>query len=114
MKKEKALIIVIVALIINFTSSAQVGIGTSTPDGSSILDLTSTSQGVLAPRMTSAQRTAIASPAEGLLVFDTDESSFYFFNASSWTKLIGENRVNDYTGWADYVDGTYTSANPLV
>jgi hypothetical protein len=44
------------------------GLGTTTPTASALLDMTSTSQGLLAPRMTKAQRDAIASPATGLLI----------------------------------------------
>ncbi|TNJ42166.1 hypothetical protein KFZ70_15375 [Tamlana fucoidanivorans] len=92
---------------------AQVGIGTTSPDVSSILEIESTTQGLLTPRMTSVQRVAIVSPAQGLLVFDTDEDAFYFFDGTNWVKLISENSINDYTGWADYTDGTYTSASPF-
>lgn len=74
--------------------NAQIGIGTTTPNPSSILDIESTSQGVLTPRMTTAQRTSIASPAEGLLVFDTDESAFYYYDAASWVKL-GDSETRD-------------------
>ena len=93
---------------------SQVGVGTTNPDPSAVLDITSTSQGVLTPRMATAQRTAISNPADGLLVFDTDEDSFYYYNSTvaSWVKLISENAVGDYTGWADYTDGTYTTASP--
>ncbi len=68
---------------------SQVGINTdnSTPDASAILDIKSTEKGVLVPRLTSAQRTAIASPATGLLVFDTDTESFWFKGASAWLEL---------------------------
>lgn len=48
-----------------------VGINT-TPDPSAMLDVSSTDKGMLVPRMTTAQRLAIPSPAESLLVFDTD------------------------------------------
>ncbi|MCF7560890.1 hypothetical protein L3X39_09610 [Sabulilitoribacter multivorans] len=94
--------------------NSQIGIGTTTPHASSILDITSTTQGVLTPRMTTAQRTAIATPADGLLVYDTDEDSFYFYDGVSWVRLGGGNNSNDYTGWGDYVDGVYTSASPLT
>lgn len=50
---------------------AQVGINTSTPNASAALDIESTSKGILIPRMTSAQRLAISSPAPGLMVYDT-------------------------------------------
>jgi hypothetical protein len=59
-----------------------------TGQASSVLDVKSTAKGFLAPRMTSAQRTAIASPADGLLVYQTDGlKGFYFYNASAWTML---------------------------
>lgn len=53
---------------------AQVGIGNTNPDVSSMLDITSTSKGLLTPRMTTAQRIAISNPANGLMVYDLDES----------------------------------------
>jgi hypothetical protein len=69
--------------------SAQVGIGTDSPSASSILDVDSTTEGVLLPRMTSAQRNAIPDPGNGLTVFDTDQQSYYFYNSSesSWERL---------------------------
>jgi hypothetical protein len=72
--------------------SAQVGIGTITPHASSVLDVSSTTQGMLTPRMTSAQRLAIAAPADGLMVYDTDLKSFYHYNLAitSWN-LISSN-----------------------
>lgn len=57
-------------------------------NSSAILDVSSSTQGALMPRMTSAQRTAISSPATGLLVYQTDGSSgFYYYNGSAWTSL---------------------------
>ena len=53
------------------TANAQVGIGTTTPDASAILDLKSENKGFLPPRMTTAQRDAISSPAEGLTIYNT-------------------------------------------
>jgi hypothetical protein len=50
---------------------AQVGIGTTTPDTSSALDISSSSQGFLMPRLTTTQRDLIASPAVGLMIYNT-------------------------------------------
>ncbi|WP_412559815.1 hypothetical protein [Winogradskyella sp. MIT101101] len=84
----------LIALFISFNSFAQVGIGTLTPDESSMLDVSSTSKGMLAPRMTSAQRIAISNPANGLLVFDTTENSFYYYSSSQWVNLKSKTRDN--------------------
>ena len=65
-----------------------VGIGTNTPDASAILELQTTNKGMLAPRMTTAQRISIASPANALLVYDTNfDCFFYFTTASGWISL---------------------------
>ena len=57
------------------------------PDNSAMLDVSATNKGMLVPRMTTAQRTLIASPAKGLLVFDTDNNSFWFYNGTGWVNL---------------------------
>ena len=77
----------IAVLCTGMSISAQVGIGTENPDASAILELDSDSQGMLTPRMTSAQRMGIASPAEGLMVYDTDEDLFYYYTTGTWTPL---------------------------
>ncbi|SDG40703.1 hypothetical protein [Psychroflexus sediminis] len=80
----------ICALLLCFQFTlAQVGIGTDTPSTSSILDVESTTAGVLFPRMTTGQRTAITSPANGLTVFDTDIQAYLFYNAieATWERL---------------------------
>jgi hypothetical protein len=58
------------------------------PNSSAMLDVQSTIKGMLIPRMTTTQRTAIASPATGLLVFDNTTGSFWFKSASKWVELI--------------------------
>ncbi|MCU0374435.1 MAG: tail fiber domain-containing protein [Chitinophagaceae bacterium] len=65
----------------------QVGIGTPTPAASAVLDVSSTTRGLLPPRMTAAQRNAIASPANGLIVFDTDSAALMVRSAGGWLRL---------------------------
>ncbi|QIE59449.1 cell wall anchor protein [Rasiella rasia] len=96
MKKLVIYLCIICTSLATFTSLAQVGIGTVSPDASSALDISSTTQGLLAPRMETSDRIAIASPAEGLLVFDTDENVFYFFNGGSWVPLEGAETRSNY------------------
>ena len=86
MKKQVALFFAL--LITGFSSFAQVGIGTSTPNSSAKLDVTSTTQGFLPPRMTSAQRDAIISPATGLIIYNTTNNRLEINSASSWQMLV--------------------------
>jgi trimeric autotransporter adhesin len=62
----------------------KIGIGTTAPDASALLEITSTNKGVLLPRMTIAQRNAIPSPVNGLMVFQIDGSRglWYYYNGS--------------------------------
>lgn len=64
-------------------ANAQVGIGTTTPDVSAMLDITSTAKGLLVPTMLSSQRTAITNPATGLIVFQTDGTAGFYYNAGT-------------------------------
>lgn len=56
---------------------------------SAMLDVKSFDRGVLIPRMNSSQRTAIAAPAKGLVVFDITTNTFWFYNGSTWIELVG-------------------------
>lgn len=58
------------------------------PDPSAVLDVSSTEQGVLLPRMSTAQRQAIADPATGLIVFDNDTESFWYRDSTTWINLV--------------------------
>lgn len=65
-----------------------VGIGTNAPNTSAQLDIASTTKGLLIPRMTTQQRQAIVSPANGLLVYDTDTKELYHHNGTGWRTII--------------------------
>lgn len=81
-------------LLFSVISNAQVGIGTTTPNASSALDISSTTSGLLAPRMTAAQKTAIATPATGLLIYQTDGTAgFYYYTGAAWVPFGS-------SGWA--------------
>ena len=71
-----------------FPSTGPAGIGTTTPNVSSLLDIVSTSKGVLIPRMTKNQRDLIGSPAIGLLIYQTNSTpGFYYYDGASWTAV---------------------------
>jgi hypothetical protein len=93
MKKLFYSMIFLIAVISNKALGQGVGIGTLAPNASAKLDITDTARGILIPRMTAVQRDAIVSPAQGLLVYITNDNHFYFFNAG-WKKLVAENE-----GW---------------
>ena len=85
------------ALVFTASTYAQVGIGTTTPDPSAELDITSTTKGLLIPRMTNAQRKAISNPAAGLQVFvtDFDGGSFMFYDGTKWGTLSFTKTIPD-------------------
>ena len=67
------------------------------PHASAMLDISDTSKGILIPRMSTAQRTTISSPAKGLMVFDNTSNNFWFYNGSAWLQLGGSAVIN--SGW---------------
>jgi hypothetical protein len=77
------LLSVILTVVTVYYVSAQVGIGTTTPSSSSMLDVSSTTSGLLVPRMTAAQRALIPSPATGLIIYQTNSSPGLYYNSGT-------------------------------
>ena len=67
--------------------SQNIGIGTNTPNQSAALDITSTNAGFLPPRMTTAERNAIASPAVGLQIYNTTTDCLEIFGRGKWNSM---------------------------
>jgi hypothetical protein len=82
-------------LLFPFLVNAQTGIGTITPDASAKLEVSSTSKGILFPRMTTVQRNAIISPAYGLHVFDTDVNALWFYDGAVWINYATQAKFGD-------------------
>lgn len=81
---KKLLYLAISLFVINTTAqSVAINNDGSAPDDSAVLDLKSSNQGVLVPRMTQANRNAITTPATGLMVFQTDNTPGFYFNAGT-------------------------------
>lgn len=107
-----------------FTSVAfsQIGVGTSTPDNSAMLEVSATDRGFLLPRMTTVQRISISAPATGLQVFDSNTNSIWYYNGTYWvnTQAMATEgdvksgiQIADHSGWV-LLDGrplTSLSAN---
>jgi hypothetical protein len=70
-------------------ANAQVGVGTTTPNPSSVLDVSSTTKGLLLPRLTTAQRNLIASPAVGLTIYNTTTNCLNFYTGTAWNQDCG-------------------------
>ena len=86
----KFFLFVILITICGYNSTSQsLAINTSgaTANASAILDVSSTAKGLLIPRMTTAQRTAIGTPATGLQVYDTDLNLLFYYNGSTWASF---------------------------
>ncbi len=94
---NKIITALVFVMSITANLSAQVGIGTSSPDASAALDITASDKGLLIPRMTTAQRMAITAPANSLMVFDTDTNSQWLYVDSAW--------VESKAGVGKFVDG---------
>jgi len=112
-------ILVILLFLVTFTMQAQVGIGTTTPDGSAKLDVSSTNKGFLPPRMTTLQRDAITSPATGLQIYNTDKAAIetYTGTTGNWFTvgsgkggIITNTALGVYTLYANSTGGHNTAS----
>lgn len=75
-------------LILNQSIAQNIGIGTSSPHASAALEIKDSTKGILIPRMTMVQRNAIANPAEGLMVYQTDSTKgFWFYQSNKWNRI---------------------------
>ncbi|MFZ1703325.1 MAG: tail fiber domain-containing protein [Saprospiraceae bacterium] len=102
------LILVAVVILINIFSlhGQNVGIGTLTPDASAILDIESTDKGVLIPRV---DTTDVTSPSTGLLVYQTLDNVFYFYNGTKWTEVGTDNLGDHVANQNILLNGNYLS-----
>jgi len=94
------------------TPAGAVGIGTSTPDASAALDVSSTSKGLLLPRLSQAQRDAIASPAAGLTIYNTDTNKLNTWNGTSWDEALATTRQTTDVRTFSYTGGVQAYTVP--
>ncbi len=96
---KKIVIAFSISLFFGINSFAQQNVSINTtgaaPDASSILDISSTSKGLLIPRMTQSQRNAIATPATALTIYQTDNNpGYYYYDGTQWLPLTGTDDQN--------------------
>ena len=89
------------------------GIGTLSPDPSSLLELKSVNKGLLIPRMTTDSMNAIPNPANSLLIYNTDSMCYFFYRqpAASWTSFCNINFGNNLI---DTIYSNYVSVDSLI
>ena len=96
------------AVLLTATTYAQIGINNENPDASAALDITSTTGGLLVPRMTAAERDAITTPSQGLIIFCSDcasgEGELQIKLTSSWKNTTGGD-VHDPVVFGDFYGG---------
>ena len=108
----RPVIFVLALLSTSLLHAQSVAINTdgTTAHASAILDIKSSTKGMLAPRMNSAQRTAIATPAAGLFVYDTDTNSYWFYNGTAWGNLSASGIAG--SGTTNFIS-KFTAANTI-
>ncbi len=96
----KPLLIILLLVSIQTNAQQNLGIGTKTPDSSAAVDIKSTTQGLLIPRMNHTQRATISKPAQGLMVYQTDsDTGFYFYKGAAWANISkGSSGSSNYVG----------------
>lgn len=110
--------LLIIASFLPYQAKSQsVGIGSTsfTPDASSVLEMRTTTKGLLIPRLTTTERNAISTPATGLMIYNTTTNTFNFYNGSAWSDIAGgASVVSSVTGTANRIAISGTSADPII
>ncbi len=103
--KKLMLIFLFVVSYLQMFSQVAVNNNGNAADPSAMLDIQSTTKGVLIPRMTATQRDAIGSPAQGLMIYVTDDSAFYYYTQNVWRKV-----GNGASAWTEKNGVIYTDS----
>ena len=92
-----------------YVSTQAIGINTPTIDASAAFQVDSTTKGYLMPRLTTTQRNAIATPATGLLIYNTTTNSLDYYNGTSW--VVTQSGTLSYGSWQDFITQTAATNN---
>ncbi|GEQ86458.1 hypothetical protein ULMS_19660 [Patiriisocius marinistellae] len=91
--------LLVLSTSIFFKGYSQVGVNTSSPDASSILDIVSTDKGILIPRMTEEGKNDIITPKKGLLIYQNNEAEgFWYYDGSIWKPIDTKGEFTSSTG----------------
>jgi len=88
----------------------------ATPNSSAMLDVASTTKGLLIPRMTGTEKYAVPTPATGLLIFQTDTIGFWYYNGTNWLPLLSSttNTAANTSGWGLAGNGDTNSGSNFL
>ena len=117
MKKTTFLLLALVIIITN-TTFAQVAINAdgAEPNSKSILDVQSTTKGILIPRMLTSERTTLGNTLtlteKGMLVYDTELGAFYYYDGTTWVKIAAYGSADD--DWTVSGDNMYSAVSGIV
>ena len=102
---------IIVSSLSCFAQGVAINTTGTSPDPSAMLDISSTNSGILIPRMTKAQRNAINSPAEGLIIYQTNDTiGFWYYNGTKWAQL-SQTANNSLSGGSNIGNTLYWDGN---
>jgi microcystin-dependent protein len=107
---KKSFVLFAFLLLLISIVKAQVGVGTTSPASTAMLDVTSTNKGFLPPRMTTTQRDGIATPvATGLIIYNTDEKVIQIYNGTTWYTASAATTMGAIAASSTANGGTITS-----
>src|SRR6185436_5487117 len=113
MKKSIQFTVLLTVLFMAKIQAQQnVGIGTASPDASALLHINSATKGILIPKMTTAQKNALVSPAFGLMIFQTDSVTGLYYNSGTsgspvWDRMVTSKSTWQLGGNAGTIPGTH-------
>ncbi|MCT4582733.1 MAG: hypothetical protein N4A35_15060 [Flavobacteriales bacterium] len=114
----RKLLLSIFVISSSYTFSQSVGINTATPNPMAALDIESTDKGILIPRMTTVQRnslgTSLGTLHESLMVYDVDDSQFYFWDGTAWSAIGTGTGGDDWGAQTVVTTGTNISGNGTI
>ncbi len=97
--------------------NGQIGIGVESADASARLELSSSSRGFLMPRLTQTQKNSILSPNAGLMIYQTDNTTgFYYYNGNAWSGPLTSSEVDGYiksNGTVDFSGALNLGSNQI-
>jgi hypothetical protein len=92
---KKVFLTLVISFVFSVGFSQNIGIGTTHPNSSAAIEIVDSAKGILIPRLTMVQRNAINNPAEGLMVYQTNEpKGFWYYDGAQWKNVTTTSSSN--------------------